>query len=203
MGITILTAIAAYAATAIDYLVLLIILFSQTIKKGQLKHIVIGQYLGTTIIISLSLLAALGTIFIPHQWIVGLLGLLPIYLGVKIWINGGEEAEESDILSLLSSGRFKQLFLTVTFIVLASSADDFAVYIPYFTTLHMNELPVVIIVFFIMVGVLCYVSYRLANLRLISEKIKKYERWLVPVVFIGLGIYIMAENGVFHVLLPF
>lgn len=200
MGITILTAIAAYVATAIDYLVLLIILFSQTIKKGQLKHIVIGQYLGTAIIISVSLLAALSTIFIPQQWIVGLLGLLPIYLGVKIWIKGGEEAEESDILSLLSSGRFNQLFLTVTFIVLASSADDFAVYVPYFTTLNMYELPVVIIVFFIMVGVLCYVSYRLANVRLISEKLEKYERWLVPVVFIGLGIYIMAENGVFHVL---
>lgn len=202
MGITILTAIAAYAATAIDYLIFLIILFSQTIKKGQLKHIVIGQYLGTAIIISLSLLAALGTIFIPQQWIVGLLGLMPIYLGVKILINGGEEAEESDILSLLSSGRFNQLFLTVTFIVLASSADDFAVYIPYFTTLDLNEIPVVIIVFFIMVGVLCYVSYRLANVRLVSEKIEKYERWLVPVIFIGLGIYIMAENGVFHVLLP-
>ena len=200
MGITILTAIIAYAATAIDYLVLLIILFSQTIKKGELKHIVIGQYLGTAIIISVSLLAALGTMFIPQQWIVGLLGLLPIYLGVKIWINGGEEAEESAILSLLSSGRFKRLFLTVTFIVLASSADDFAVYVPYFTTLNMNEIPVVIIVFFIMVGVLCYVSYRLANVRLISEKIEKYERWLVPVVFICLGVYIMAENGVFHVL---
>ncbi|SDJ16854.1 CadD family cadmium resistance transporter [Natribacillus halophilus] len=200
MAITILTAIIAYVATAIDYLVILIILFSQTSKKGQLKYIVIGQYLGTAIIFVVSLLAALGTIFIPQQWVVGLLGLLPIYLGIRVWLKGGEETEESDILSLLSSGRFNHLFLTITFIVLASSADDFAIYVPYFTTLNVNEIPVVIIVFLIMVGVLCYISYQLASIKYIAEKVEKYEQGLVPIVFIGLGIYIMLENGVFEVL---
>ena len=47
---TILTAAAVYVATGIDYLVILILLFSQ-IKKGQVKHIWIGQYIGTAIVI--------------------------------------------------------------------------------------------------------------------------------------------------------
>lgn len=121
---------------------------------------------------------------IPQQWIIGLLGLLPLYLGVKIWIKGEEDEDESSILSLFSSGKFNQLFLTVTFIVLASSADDFSIYIPYFTTLNMIEIFVAIIVFLIMVGVLCYVSYRLASLDFVSEKIEKYERWIVPNVYV-------------------
>ncbi|GAB3806452.1 CadD family cadmium resistance transporter [Virgibacillus kimchii] len=192
---TILTAAAVYVATGIDYLVILILLFSQ-IKKGQAKHIWIGQYIGTAIIIGASLLVALGVAnLIPQQWVIGLLGLLPLYLGVKIWIKGEEDEDESSILSLFSSGKFNQLFLTVTFIVLASSADDFSIYIPYFTALNMIEIIVAIIVFFIMVGVLCYVSYRLASIDLVSEKIEKYERWIVPIVFIGLGLYIMYENG--------
>lgn len=191
---TLLTAIAVYIATGIDYLIILILLFSQ-IKKGQMKHIWIGQYLGTVIIITVSLLAAYGVNFIPQQWIVGLLGLIPIYLGVKVWIKGEEDADESNILSLLSSDRFNHLYLTVTFIVLASSADDFSIYIPYFTTLNAIEIPIVMLVFFIMVGVLCYVSYRLASVNYISEKIEEYERWIVPIVFIGLGLYIMYENS--------
>ncbi|SDY32208.1 CadD family cadmium resistance transporter [Salimicrobium album] len=200
---TILTAAAVYVATGIDYLVILILLFSQ-IKKGQAKHIWIGQYIGTAIIIGASLLVALGVAnLIPQQWVIGLLGLLPLYLGVKIWIKGEEDEDESSILSLFSSGKFNQLFLTVTFIVLASSADDFSIYIPYFTALNMIEIIVAIIVFFIMVGVLCYVSYRLASIDLVSEKIEKYERWIVPIVFIGLGIYIMFENGTFNALLSF
>ncbi|WP_017187524.1 CadD family cadmium resistance transporter [Alkalibacillus haloalkaliphilus] len=200
MAATILTAIAVYIATGIDYLIILILLFSQ-IKKGQMKHIWIGQYLGTVIIVSVSLLAAYGVNFIPQQWIVGLLGLLPIYLGVKVWIKGEEEEEESNILSLLSSDRFNQLYLTVTFIVLASSADDFSIYVPYFTTLNAIEIPIVMLVFFIMVGVLCYVSYRLASVNYISEKIEEYERWIVPIVFIGLGLYIMYENGTINALI--
>nr|WP_021038289.1 CadD family cadmium resistance transporter [Bacillaceae bacterium JMAK1]AGQ45456.1 Cadmium resistance transporter CadD [Bacillaceae bacterium JMAK1] len=200
MAAIILTAMAVYIATGIDYLIILILLFSQ-IKKGQMKHIWIGQYLGTVIIVSVSLLAAYGVNFIPQQWIVGLLGLLPIYLGVKVWIKGEENADESNILSLLSSDRFNQLYLTVTFIVLASSADDFSIYVPYFTTLNAIEIPIVMLVFFIMVGVLCYVSYRLASMNYISEKIEEYERWIVPIVFIGLGLYIMYENGTINTLI--
>ncbi|WP_350022628.1 cadmium resistance transporter, partial [Staphylococcus aureus] len=64
---------------------------------------------------------------IPQQWVIGLLGLLPLYLGVKIWIKGEEDEDESSILSLFSSGKFNQLFLTMIFIVLASSADDFSI----------------------------------------------------------------------------
>ncbi|MCK1977581.1 CadD family cadmium resistance transporter [Jeotgalicoccus sp. FSL K6-3177] len=198
---TIFTAAAVYIATGIDYLVILIILFSQ-IKKGQSKHIWIGQYLGTAIIIAVSLLVALGVSWlVPEQWVLGLLGLIPLYLGIRIWVKGGEEGEESDILSLFSSDRFNQLYLTVAFIVLASSADDFSIYIPYFTALDAMGILIAIIVFLIMVGVLCYVSYRLASIDFVSEKIEKYERWIVPIVFIGLGIYIMYENGTFNALL--
>ncbi|WP_271400669.1 CadD family cadmium resistance transporter [Salinicoccus roseus] len=201
MIVTAFTAAAVYVATGIDYLVILILLFSQ-IKQGQEKHIWIGQYVGTIIIIGASLLVALGVAnFIPQQWMIGLLGLLPLYLGIKIWVKGEEDEDEGNILSLFSSGRFNQLFITVTFIVLASSADDFSIYIPYFTTLNMMEIIVAIIVFLIMVGVLCLISYRLASLDFVSDKIEKYKRWIVPIVFIGLGIYIMFENGTFNALI--
>ncbi|WP_407271050.1 CadD family cadmium resistance transporter [Radiobacillus sp. PE A8.2] len=200
---TILTAAAIYVATGIDYLVILIILFSQT-KKGQEKHIWIGKYVGTIIVIGVSLLVALGVSnLIPQQWVIGLLGLLPLYLGIKIWVKGEEDADESNILSIFSSGRFNQLFVTVIFIVLSSSADDFSIYVPYFTTLNTTEILVSIIVFLIMIGVLLYVGYRLANLDFVSEKIEKYERWIVPIVLIGLGIYIMFENGTFNALFSF
>lgn len=200
---TIFTAAAVYVATGIDYLVILILLFSQ-IKEGQEKHIWIGQYIGTAIIITVSLLVALGVSWlVPEQWVLGLLGLIPLYLGIRIWVKGEEEGEESDILSLFSSNRFNQLYLTVAFIVLASSADDFSIYIPYFTALDTVGILIAIIVFFIMVGILCYVSYRLASFDFVSEKIEKYERWIVPIVFIGLGVYIMYENGTFNALLSF
>src|SRR5699024_11340071 len=130
---TILTAAAVYVATGIDYLVILILLFSQ-VKKGQVKHIWIGQYMGTAIVIGASLLVAQGVVdLIPQQWVIGLLGLLPLYLGVKIWIKGEEDQDESIILSLLSSGKFNQLFMMMSLIVFASSVFDFLIYISFFS----------------------------------------------------------------------
>ena len=73
---TIFSAVAAYIATSIDYVIILLILFSQTKKSGQLKSIVVGQYLGTALLVGVSLLAASGLTFVPEHW-VGLLGLIP------------------------------------------------------------------------------------------------------------------------------
>lgn len=200
MILTVFTAAAVYIATGIDYLVILIILFSQ-VTKDQVKHIWIGQYIGTALIIGASLIVAMGVSnIVPEKWLLGLLGLLPLYLGIKIWLNGEGEEDESNILSIFSLDRFNLLFMAVTFIVLSSSADDFSIYIPYFATLNMLEIIVTVIVFLIMVGILCSISYRLASLSFVSEKIEKYERWIVPVVFIGLGVYIMYENGTFNAL---
>src|SRR5699024_4290284 len=121
MIITAFTAAAIYVATGIDYLVILILLFSQIKKSNQIKHIWIGQYIGTVIIILASLLVSLGVAnLVPQQWMIGLLGLLPLYLGIKIWIQDKEDEDEGNIHPLISSVRFNQLFITVTFIVLAS-----------------------------------------------------------------------------------
>ncbi len=162
-------------------------------KKGQLKSIVIGQYLGTAILVGASLLAAYGLTFVPGHW-VGLLGLIPIYLGLRVWKKEKEENEE-DLLSRLSSGKPERLSITITAITLAAGGDNIGVYIPYFSTLNLSETIVMLVVFAIMTAVLCYLSYRLASVKSISKTIEKWERWIVPIVFIGLGILILVENG--------
>lgn len=163
-------------------------------KKGQLKSIVIGQYLGTAVLVSASLLAAYGLTLVPGHW-VGLLGLIPIYLGLRVWRQEEKENEEDNLLSRLSSGKHERLFITITVITLAAGGDNIGVYIPYFSTLNLSETVVMLVVFTIMIAILCYVSYRLASVKSISETIEKWERWIVPIVFIGLGIWILVENG--------
>jgi len=52
-------------------------------------------------------------------------------------------------------------------------------------------------IYFLLVAILCYVSYRIAKIKYVGKTIEKYERILVPVVFITLGLMIMNENGTF------
>ncbi|MEN2095019.1 CadD family cadmium resistance transporter [Streptococcus pneumoniae] len=193
MGQTIISAIGVYISTSIDYLIILIILFAQLSQNKQKWHIYAGQYLGTGLLVGASLVAAYVVNFVPEEWMVGLLGLIPIYLGIRFAIVG-EDAEE-EIIERLEQSKANQLFWTVTLLTIASGGDNLGIYIPYFASLDWSQTLVALLVFVIGIIIFCEISRVLSSIPLIFETIEKYERIIVPLVFILLGLYIMYENG--------
>lgn len=208
--LTILYALGSFIVTNIDDIFVLMLLFSQASSQAKASNgqtvnmhpngnriyprdIVIGQYLGFAFLVLISLLATFGVTLIPEQW-VGILGLIPIYLGVKLFIKG-EDEDEGAILSSLN--KFNKFYLSVAFITFANGGDNIGIYVPFFSTLNNNQLVITVVTFFIMVAVWCLIGYRLAKFRYVSETLEKYGRWVIPIVFIGLGIYIMLENNTF------
>ncbi|WP_375060150.1 CadD family cadmium resistance transporter [Streptococcus pneumoniae] len=196
MGQTIISAIGVYISTSIDYLIILIILFAQLSQNKQKWHIYAGQYLGTGLLVGASLVAAYVVNFVPEEWMVGLLGLIPIYLGIRFAIVGEDaEEEEEEIIQRLEQSKANQLFWTVTLLTIASGGDNLGIYIPYFASLDWSQTLVALLVFVIGIIIFCEISRVLSSIPLIFETIKKYERIIVPLVFILLGLYIMYENG--------
>ena len=204
MGQIIISAIGVYISTSIDYLIILIILFAQLSQNKQKWHIYAGQYLGTGLLVGASLVAAYVVNFVPEAWMVGLLGLIPIYLGIRFAIVGeGEEEEEEEIIERLEQSKANQLFWTVTLLTIASGGDNLGIYIPYFASLDWSQILVALIVFAIGIIIFCELSRVLSSIPLISETIEKYERIIVPLVFIPLGLYIMYESGTIETFLNF
>lgn len=196
MGQTIISAIGVYISTSIDYLIILIILFAQLSQNKQKWHIYAGQYLGTGLLVGASLVAAYVVNFVPEEWMVGLLGLIPIYLGIRFAIVGEDaEEEEEEIIERLEQSKANQLFWTVTLLTIASGGDNLGIYIPYFASLDWSQTLVALLVFVIGIIIFCEISRVLFSIPLIFETIEKYERIIVPLVFILLGLYIMYENG--------
>lgn len=204
MGQTIISAIGVYISTSIDYLIVLIILFAQLSQNKQKWHIYAGQYLGTGLLVGVSLVAAYVVNFVPEAWMVGLLGLIPIYLGIRFAIVGeGEEEEEEETIERLEQSKANQLFWTVTLLTIASGGDNLGIYIPYFASLDWAQTLVALLVFAIGVIIFCELSRVLSSIPLISETIEKYKRIIVPLVFIPLGLYIMYESGTIETFLNF
>ncbi|HGS0025043.1 TPA: CadD family cadmium resistance transporter [Streptococcus pneumoniae] len=196
MGQTIISAIGVYISTSIDYLIILIILFAQLSQNKQKWHIYAGQYLGTGLLVGASLVAAYVVNFVPEEWMVGLLGLIPIYLGIRFAIVGEDaEEEEEEIIERLEQSKANQLFWTVTLLTIAYGGDNLGIYIPYFASLDWSQTLVALLVFVIGIIIFCEISRVLSSIPLIFETIEKYERIIVPLVFILLGLYIMYENG--------
>jgi cadmium resistance protein CadD (predicted permease) len=90
----IITGVVAFIATNIDDILILLVFFSQVDKNFRPWQIVVGQYLGFTILVILSLPGLFGGLILPQSWI-GLLGLIPIAIGIigvagYIYIMGKE-----------------------------------------------------------------------------------------------------------------
>ena len=191
---TIVTAAILYIATAVDLLVILLIFFAKAKTKKEYRDIYIGQYVGSVTLIVVSLFFAFVLNYVPEKWILGLLGLIPIYLGLKVAIFDDCEGEKRAKQELDKHGLTK-LIGTVALVTIAScGADNIGLFVPYFVTLSVSQLIVTLIVFLILIYVLVFTAQKLASIPEIGETVEKFSRWIMAVVYIGLGLFIIIEN---------
>lgn len=199
MFLIVSSAIATFVATSIDYLFILVVLYSQKQNQHKKKDILIGQYLGTYILVGASLLAAYGLSFIPAPWAIGLLGIVPIFLGLKVAFHPEDEEESEELIE--SSSKYSSLILSVAAITVASGGDNIGVYIPYFASFDWAEIGIILLIYAALVLLLNWTSHKISRLKYVRETVEKYERVIVPVVLVSLGIFILSENGTFeHIL---
>ncbi|CAF1462017.1 unnamed protein product [Adineta ricciae] len=87
--------------------------------------------------------------------------------------------------------------LKVTSITLANSADNISIYTPLFAQAYQWQIIVYIIIFLVMVFVWLMISYYFINSPPILSLAQKCARYLVPIVFLGIGIYIVVSSECF------
>ncbi|ENW9933060.1 CadD family cadmium resistance transporter [Neisseria gonorrhoeae] len=194
----VVTSIILYSGTAVDLLIILMLFFAKKSRK-DIINIYLGQFLGSVSLILLSLLFAFVLDYIPSKEILGLLGLIPIFLGLKVLLLGDSDGESIAKEGLRKDN--KNLIFLVAMITFAScGADNIGVFVPYFTTLNLANLIVALLTFLVMIYLLVFSAQKLAQVPSVGETLEKYSRWFVAVVYLGLGIYILIENNSFDML---
>ena len=200
---TIVTAAILYIVTALDLLVILLMFFARAKTRKEYRDIYIGQYVGSVALIVVSLFFAFVLNYVPEKWILGLLGLIPIYLGIKVAIYGDSDGEERAKKELNEKGLSK-LVGTIAIITIAScGADNIGVFVPYFVTLSVTNLLITLFVFLILIFVLVFTAQKLANIPGVGEIVEKFGRWIMAVIYIALGLFIIIENDTIQTILGF
>ncbi|WP_010095209.1 cadmium resistance transporter [Ornithinibacillus scapharcae] len=217
MGI-ILTTVVLFVATNIDDIFLLMAWFSQRDSKLKSHHIVFGQYVGFILLLIVSMVGSLGTFLISKEWI-GLLGLVPIYLGGKAIVEQYRERKESllseregagysiekttgsEDLQVTSTWRQKVLHPSVykvAAVTFANGGDNIGVYIPFLATYNSGpSISLIIFIFLLLVAAWCYISFKLVSFPVIAQTLDIYGHIIIPFVLIGLGFFILHENRTF------
>lgn len=209
----IIAAITSFTATNIDDLVVLMFFFAQVNSTFRIRHIIVGQYLGFTALIIASLPGFFGGLIVPRSWI-GLLGLVPIIIGISQLLNQDKDEGEIQAVSeqlnqvhtskistgipLLSPQTFN-----VAAVTFANGGDNIGIYVPLFANSDLASLGLILSIFFLMMGVWSYAAYLLTRQPNIASILTRNSHIFVPFVLICLGIYILIESGTFGLIPQF
>ncbi|MEH2158194.1 cadmium resistance transporter [Nostoc sp.] len=189
----------AFIATNIDDIVILLLFFSQINANFRPRHIVSGQFLGFTVLLILSLPGLFGGLVLSKSWI-GLLGLLPMSIGISSLVNREEDSSEKVIAATeeTEASTFTSFFspqaYSVAAVTIANGSDNISVYVPLFASCNLESFLVILGLFFLLLGIWCYVAYKLTKNRVIADVLTHYVNNLVPFVLIGLGVFIVLKS---------
>jgi cadmium resistance protein CadD (predicted permease) len=194
--------IGGFAATNIDDLFILMVFFANS--SFRTFQIILGQYIGMSLLLTVSLLGSLIVFVIPYN-LIGLVGLFPIVIGIKVLVglqntgvNDKNYADNKRITNQLSKNRWRvstyfqfMLVATVTF----SGGEEIGIYTSIFVIHNsLSEIVVIIMVVMLLTGIWCAISIYIVKHGLVATYFRRISKWVLPFVLIGIGIYILTEE---------
>jgi cadmium resistance protein CadD (predicted permease) len=183
---TAIIATIAFAATNVDDAFVLLGYFASPKLKDA--HIVIGTYIGMAIlVIAAMMLSAVSVVLFPSY--LGLLGALPILIGLRqFWTAWSEPGD--DIIDITPGAGTVEVIELVAIRTIANGGDNIAVYIPLFARQSHSEEILTCFVFAVLVGVWCLGAKWMVAYSKRGAPIRRWGRWVTPVVLISLGVLI-------------
>ena len=178
----------AFTGTNIDNFVFITLMLAASVTLAQKRRIVLTQYAGLFILVCISLIGSAALRIIPMGYI-RYLGFLPMFIGLRsLWLL--QNAAESDHVPAEEIPSFSTLVL----LNFSSGMDNISVYVPLFQSLRSaGSLLLLAAVFSLMLMLWCVAAGKLAALATIHNRVQQSSAWLVPLVYVLLGVYILLR----------
>ena len=196
---TLIKAAIAFVATNLDDFVLLMVFFSQVPSRFSYHQIFWGRYLGFAALIALSLPGFFGGLVLPKAYI-GLLGLVPIAIGLRQLLKREDEAEVKVANApKLPFGNVQMA--SVAALTLANGGDNIGIYVSLFAGQTWAELGLTLLVFGVLVALWYWLAQALVSHPLMGNRLTTVGHRLMPFVLIGLGLFILIDSETYRLLI--
>jgi cadmium resistance protein CadD (predicted permease) len=188
-----------FASTNIDDIFILLGFFSDPAYKP--RHVVLGQYLGIAALVAVSIVASLISLVLPPTY-VGLLGLLPVVIGIKKLVELRQDRDndnESDGGTRLKWRGLGQVG-AVAGVTIANGGDNLGIYTPVCATSSLAALVVTVGVFALLVAVWVGFAHWLVNHPSLGAPIRRFGHMVTPFVLMAIGVTVLYEAKSFTLL---
>lgn len=185
LGAVVALATVLFVSTNLDDLFVLLAFFLD--PATRLRDVILGQYLGIGALVLSSIAASVLSLALAPAY-VGLLGLLPIAIGIRqlIVLHRGEPDDDE----VPTAGRV----LAVAGITVANGGDNVGVYTPVFATRTPAEITTIVIVFAILVALLLLAAHWLVRHPALGAPIRRYGPAVSPWVLIAIGVFVLYDS---------
>lgn len=187
MGFELLgVAAASFAATNIDNLAVTTAQYSAAPPK-RVRRTTTGQLLGFAVVTA----AAAAALFeVPTRWI-GLLGLVPLILGVRglvalVRSHGAPDDRRWPVAAGVT---------TAALVTIGVGGDNLAVYIPLFKEHSVVAGAVVVVCFTVFDLALCVAAWLIGRHPRTVRLLERVGSWLSPLVYCAIGVVVLIEAG--------
>jgi cadmium resistance protein CadD (predicted permease) len=217
---TIKIGLAAAVVTTFDDNIYLTGFFSEVNRTFRPKHVVVGELISFTALISISLVGFLIGLAISSDWI-GLLGILPILIGLNnlrlLIVNKKDDSAKDKSTNLKQNARFhgfdsrerslwdvnqdRQAY-KVSAVTISNRGNNLGIYIPLFASSSLKSLAVIIPICYLIVCTWLFMYYYLTRTPGIALVLSRYASKLFPFVLMWLGLRIILDNESYKLFLP-
>ena len=188
----IVTAVALFAGTNVDDVVVLSLLSASSRASGKPRRweIWAGQYAGFAVLAGLSLAAGRGLALVPEHWL-WLLALIPFAVGIVSLAAAIRAVRRGEPPRVPSAGGLPG----VAALTIVNGADNLAAYTPFFAATGSAQVAVTLVVFAAGVAVWCVAGGLLTRHARVTATISRYGHWILPAAFILIGLYVLHETN--------
>ncbi|TRU06973.1 cadmium resistance transporter [Microcystis protocystis FBCC-A270] len=204
-----ITSVTSFVATNLDDLMVLMLFFSRLNANFRPRHLIIGQYLGFTLILLASSLGLLFGLLVSKEWI-GLLGFIPLIIGIKQLLSRENEDYIQEVREDVNYSKNRSFFprfpsqtYYVAAVTVANGGDNIGIYTSLFANNSPMHVLIIMIIFYLMMGIWCALAYFLITHPRIAKVVTNYGHKISPFIYIFLGIYILVDSQFYRLFLTY
>lgn len=214
---TVKIGLATAVATTFDDNIYLTAFFSEVNRTFRPKHVVVGEILGFTVLVAISLVGFVVGLVVDSSWI-GLLGILPILIGLRNLIHLNRNQSDNDKSVNLKRKSKSQGFKSqkrslrdvirdpqtyrVSAVTISNGGNNLGIYIPLFASSALPNLAVIILVCYFILCTWIFMSYHLTHQPGIAFILSRYASKIFPFVLMWLGLRIILDSESYRLFLP-
>ncbi|WP_220751836.1 cadmium resistance transporter [Apilactobacillus xinyiensis] len=175
-----------FLSVNLDFFFMLIFM----IKKYDLRKVIVGYVAGVTILITLSFIIGKTLAYFISEWILGVLGFLPIYMAFKDDDDDdGVKNHKSQIFSFM-----------ITYLSVCAGCN-ISIFLPVLINMSFWHFIITLIFMNVLTIIVTIIIKWIADISIVSKIMENYGEILMKICYVLVGLYVFWDSGLIKHLL--